>query len=182
MAFKAKLEKIEGTCGVKTFVGKHRVVISYDPTVTSEEKILEEIFVPSKFRVNSPDPASTGRVKVVTIRTEKMTDKMDLNYLGLRMRQSDKKIFGLESEYDCPLIVRIFLDPEENIDREWCKEIVERKSLEMPTAGGGVKETPTNFAFVRLEEGESFIPMPEYLAVGPGGRQAETAVRTTAGL
>lgn len=72
MAFKAKLEKIRGVYGVKTFVAHHRAVITYDPSVTTSEKIQESVFTPSKFRVNTPDPAVTDSIKVVTIRTENM--------------------------------------------------------------------------------------------------------------
>lgn len=163
MAFKARLERIVGTCGVKTYVGKHRVIISYDPTVISAEKIQEEIFVPSKFRVNPLDPQAADSIKVVTIRTEKMGDKTDLNYLGLQMRLTGKKIYGLESEYDCPLIVRVFMDPTENLDKAWFKEIVEKKVLAMPVHGGGVKETPVDYDFVKLEDGERFVPVADYL-------------------
>ena len=39
MAFKAKLEKIRGVYGVKTFVAHHRAEITYDPSVTTPEQI-----------------------------------------------------------------------------------------------------------------------------------------------
>ncbi len=97
MAFKAKLEKIRGVYGVKTFVAHHRAVITYDPSVTTSEKIQESVFTPSKFRVNTPDPAATDSIKVVTIRTENMYDKLDLNYLGLQMRLTEKK--GADQRY-----------------------------------------------------------------------------------
>ena len=35
MAFKARMEKVRGVHGVKTFVGSHSVVISYDPSKTT---------------------------------------------------------------------------------------------------------------------------------------------------
>ena len=157
MAFKAKLEKIRGVYGVKTFVAHHRAEITYDPSVTSPEQIQKSVFTPSKFRVNTPDPAVVDSVKVVTIRTENMYDKLDLNYLGLQMRLTDKKIYGLESEFACPLIVRVYMDPSENLDKAWFKQIVNMKELEMPVHGGGTKITPVNFKFVDLEDGESYI-------------------------
>lgn len=157
MAFKAKLEKIRGVYGVKTFVAHHRAEITYDPSVTTPEQIQESVFTPSKFRVNTPDPAVVDSVKMVTIRTENMYDKLDLNYLGLQMRLTDKKIYGLESEFACPLIVRVYMDPSENLDKAWFKQIVNMKELEMPVHGGGTKTTPVNFKFVDMEDGESFI-------------------------
>ena len=157
MAFKAKLEKIRGVYGVKTFVAHHRAEITYDPSVTTPEQIQESVFTPSKFRLNTPDPAVVDSVKMVTIRTENMYDKLDLNYLGLQMRLTDKKIYGLESEFACPLIVRVYMDPSENLDKAWFKQIVNMKELEMPVHGGGTKTTPVNFKFVDMEDGESYI-------------------------
>lgn len=163
MAFKGKMEQVAGVHGVKTFASSHTVVLSYDPAVTSEEKLLEAIYEPSHFRVNSPEPSEYKSLRVQTIRTEHMPNKTDLNYLGMQMRLSGKKIFGIESEYDCPLIVRVYSDPEEQLDEAWYREIVEKKVLEMPVHGGGVKETPLNFDFVRLEKGESSIDIADYL-------------------
>ena len=157
MAFKAKLEKIRGVYGVKTFVAHHRAEITYDPSVTTPEQIQESVFTPSKFRVNTPDPAVVDSVKMVTIRTENMYDKLDLNFLGLQMRLTDKKIYGLESVFACPLIVRVYMDPSENLDKAWFKQIVNMKELEMPVHGGGTKTTPVNFKFVDMEDGESYI-------------------------
>ncbi len=120
---------------VKTFVGSHTVIISYDPAKTTAEKIQEEVFVPSHFRVWSPDPAKLPELKILTIRTEKMYDKLDLNYLGLQFRQTGKGIFGVESEYNCPLIVRVYASPNEELDEAFFKEIVNKKVLQMPVHG-----------------------------------------------
>lgn len=163
MAFKAKLEKIRGVHGVKTFVSHHRAVITYDPAATTPEIIQESVFTPSKFRVNTPDMASVDSIKVVTIRTENMYDKLDLNYLGLQMRLTDKKIYGLESEFACPLIVRVYMDASETADKAWFKKIVNMKELEMPVHGGGTKVTPVNFKFVDLEDGESYISTESFI-------------------
>ena len=73
------------------------------------------------------------------------------------MRLTDKKIYGLESEFACPLIVRVYMDPSENLDKAWFKQIVNKKELEMPVHGGGTKTTPVNFKFVDMEDGESYI-------------------------
>lgn len=163
MAFKAKLEKIRGVHGVKTFVSHHRAVITYDPAATTPEIIQESVFTPSKFRVNTPDMAAVDSIKVVTIRTENMYDKLDLNYLGLQMRLTDKKIYGLESEFACPLIVRVYMDASETADKAWFKKIVNMKELEMPVHGGGTKITPVNFKFVDLEDGESYISTESFI-------------------
>ena len=163
MAFKAKLEKIAGVYGVKVFVKRHAADILYDPSKTDHDKIQEAIYVPSKFRVNTPDHKELKTLKVVTIRTEGMYDKMDINYLGMQMRNTGKKIYGLETEFACPLIVRVYMDPSENLDKKWYKEIVEMDVLEMPVHGGGTKEVEVDYAFVRLEDEVSEISTEEFL-------------------
>ena len=163
MAFKGKLVQIPGTHGVKTYVGKHRVHITYDPAVTSPEKIQEAIFVPTRFKVNTPDLQTVSQVKKITIRTEAMPDKMDLNNFGMQLRLSGKQIYGVESEFGCPLYVRVYMDPAEEADAKWFKEIVEKKTLEMPLPDGSVKTTPLSFKFVKMEEGEELIPVEDYI-------------------
>ncbi|MBP9987460.1 MAG: 4Fe-4S binding protein [Bacteroidales bacterium] len=158
MAFKAKAEKIKGVYGVKTFVRSHKVVLTYDPSATTEDAIREKIFTPSKFRIESPSPAETDSVKVVTIRTEGMFDKMDLNYLGLQMRNFDKKIYGLESEFACPLIVRVFMDPTSDADKDWFKEVVNMPQLEL-----GKKMIDLNSEFVKMEDEVSYVSISDYL-------------------
>lgn len=162
MAFKAKLERIPGVYGVKTFVKHGRVVISYNPAQTEQEKIEGAVFTPTKFRINSPE-ASVEKVKVITIRTENMHDKLDPNYLGMRIRETGKKFYGLETEYDCPIIVRLYMDVDEPVDEDFLEDVVEAKVLMMPQHGGGVKEIPTNYKFAGLEEGADTIAIRPYL-------------------
>ena len=152
MTFKAKMEKVPGVHGVKTFVGSHTVVVTYDANVIDAEKVESLIFVPSKFRVNSLEPGQYDSLKCVTIRTEKMFDKLDLNYLGLQMRLTEKKIYGLESLDDCPLVVKVYMAPDEDLDETWFKHVVEKKTLDMPVHGGGVKTTELGFKFIRMEK------------------------------
>ena len=151
MTFKAKLEKIPGVHGVKTYVKRHSADILYDPAKTDPDKIQEAVFVPSKFRVATPDHNEVPELKIVTIRTEGMYDKMDINYLGMQMRLTGKRIYGLETEFACPLIVRVYMDPAEDLDEDWFEEIVEKETLEMPVHGGGVNEIELGYKFEDYE-------------------------------
>ena len=174
MAFKARMEKVPGVHGVKTYVGSHTVVVSYDPSVTTAEKIEQQIFVPSHFKVATPDPVAMPELKVVSLRVEKMYDKMDLNYLGLQFRgEEESGIFGVESEYDCPVLVRVYMDPSKAHDEAWFKEIVNRKKLIMPIHGGGTKETPMDLKFVRMEKESGVIATPEFMHRMFNGFKAE---------
>ncbi|MCQ2159099.1 MAG: hypothetical protein MJY43_04680, partial [Bacteroidales bacterium] len=92
-----------------------------------------------------------------------MYDKMDLNYLGLQFRQAGRGIFGLESEYACPLVIRVYVSPEEEFTSDWFKEIVSMKTLSMPVHGGGTKDTPVDFKYVKLEDEVSTISVKDFL-------------------
>ena len=163
MAFKAKLQKIQGVYGVKVFVKRHAADILYNPAQTDPDKIQEAIFVPSKFRIMTPDPAESDSLKVMTIRTEGMYDKMDINYLGLQFRLTGKKLYGLETEFACPLIVRVYMDPSEEVDKAWFKEVVEKKELAMPVHGGGEKITPVDYDFVKLEDEVTMVSTESFI-------------------
>lgn len=177
MAFKARMEKVSGVHRVKTFVGTHTVEIFYDDAVTNAEKIQKSVFTPSHFRVWTPDPSKISSLKIITLRIEKMYDKLDLNYLGLQFRNTGKSIFGVVSEYDCPVKVKVYMSADEKLDEAWFKEQVNKKVLAMPVHGGGVKETPMNLEFVKMEEGEEYIEVHEYLEMMFDGFVYESAKR-----
>ena len=163
MAFKAKLEKIKGIHGVKTYVTHKTADILYNPAVITPEKIQEAIYVPSKFRVQTPDHNELETLKVITIRTEGMYDKMDINYLGLQMRLTGKRIYGLETEWACPLIVRVYAAEDEELDEDWFEEIVEKDKLVMPVHGGGTKEIEVDYEFVEMEDGIGSISTVDFI-------------------
>ena len=163
MAFKAKLQKIQGIHGVKTFVTHKTADILYNPAVITPEKIQEAIYVPSKFRVQTPDHNELDSLKVITIRTEGMYDKMDINYLGLQMRLTGKRIYGLETEWACPLIVRVYAAQDEELDEDWFEEIVEMDKLVMPVHGGGTKEIEVDYEFVEMEDEVTTISTEDFI-------------------
>lgn len=165
-AFMARLEKIKGVHGVKTYVRSHRAVITYNPAVISVEKLTEEIYVPSHCRIESPDWHEVPEVKVLTIRTEHMPNTSDLNNLAnqFRFTYTDKKVYGLDSEYDCPLIVHLYVDPACELTEDELREIVEKKSVDLTNKDGELfKSIPVDFEFVKLESGSRTMDTREYL-------------------
>lgn len=165
-AFMNKLMGIKGVHGVKTYVGHHRAIITYDPAKTDEDTIREEIFVPVQVKTDKhPELIADNPIKVITIRTENMFDRMDFTYLGLQFRQTDKLIYGLESEFACPLIVRLFVDPSEEISEEWVKSIVEKPELVTtnPKTGEVIKTIPTDYKFVKMEKEVEEITVKEFV-------------------
>ncbi len=161
-AFSAQLQKIPGVYGVATYVKHYRVNIFFDPTETSEEVIRKAIYVPAKFKINHPSQEDS-LIKVITIRTENMHDKLDPNYLGMQFRNSGKKYFGLETQYDCPIIVRLYMGINEPIDKGFIKQMVELKKLDMPVHGGGSREVEVDYKLVDVEPGVDTISRKEFL-------------------
>lgn len=127
MTFKAKMEKVPGVHGVKVFVTRQSADILYNAEATSPEKIREAIYVPSRCKVQQLDPSVTTSLKTVVIRTEGMYEKGDLDNLGAMLKETGRKIYWLESEFACPLIVRVIMDAGENLDKDWFEEIVEKE-------------------------------------------------------
>ncbi len=165
-AFQGRLEKIKGVHGVKTYVRSHRAVILYDPAVITLEKLNEEIFVPSHSRIESPDWREVPEVKVLTLRTEHMPNASDLNNLAnqFRFTYTDKKVYGLDSQYDCPLIVHLYMDPSSELTKDELKEIVEKKTVDITNKEGEVlRSVDVDFEFVRLEDEVSTMDTRDYL-------------------
>ena len=127
MTFKAKMEKVPGVHGVKVFVTRQYADILYNAEATSPEKIREAIYIPSRCKVQQLDPSVTTSLKTVVIRTEGMYEKGDLDNLGAMLKETGRKIYWLESEFACPLIVRVIMDAGENLDEDWFEEIVENE-------------------------------------------------------
>lgn len=152
MTFKAKLQAIRGTHGVKVYVKRHAATILFDPAEISREQLMQEIFVPSRFRIQRVDPEALPQLKCVTIRTEGMYDRYDINYLGHLFYQTGEKIYALETEYACPLIVRVYMDPATEVDEKWFKSVVEKEEVTVPATGGGKRTVALDYAFVEVEE------------------------------
>ena len=149
MTLKAKMEKVHGVHGVRVFVRQQSADILYNADVTSPEKIREALYVPSKCKVQQLDPATVKTLKVAVIRTEGMYEKGDLENLGRIFRETGRKIYWLESEFACPLIIRVYMDNSESIDEAWFKETVEQE-----------------YDFVKMEENVSRISTAEYIKNG----------------
>ena len=161
--FSAKLQRIAGVHGVKTYVKHHEVDIFFDPSVTNEDTIREAIYVPSSFRINSFTAGDADSLMIITIRTENMYDKLDVNYLGMQFRNTGRRYYGLETEFACPLIVRLYIHPDEVVDKNFLKKTVEKEILDMPAKGGTTTPIECDYKFVKLEESYKMIPAGEYL-------------------
>lgn len=167
-AFAAALQQnVPGTYGVKTFAKTHRAEVQYDPKQITVEKITELIYVPSAFKCRTPELASVPTLKVITIRTEHMTEKNAANLLGLQMQQADTLVYGVDTQWGCPLFVRLYVNPAFDRDEAWIKSVVEKPELEFINPKTGEKTGKTkalSFEYVGTDyELEETIPTTEFL-------------------
>ena len=116
----------------------------------------------TKFKIATP-PQDASRIKVITIHTENMYERMDPNYLGMQLRLTKKGYYGLEAESSHPLIIRLYMNINEPVDEDFLKSIVEQKDLQMPVHGGGTKPVQLNFVFISLEKQMDTITRKEFL-------------------
>ena len=161
-AFSAQLQKIEGVYGVSTFVKHHNVSILYNPDKITPDKIKELIYIPVKFKISTP-PQDLDSLVVITIRTEKMYDKLDATYLGMQFRATEKGYYGLETEYACPLIVRLYINKNEPIDKDFLEKIVELESVQIPSANDEFKTIELEYEFISLDEKVDKISRLDFL-------------------
>ncbi len=149
-AFSAQMKKVPGVYGVATYVRSHTVTIYYNPAETNIDKITQAVFTPTTTKLNNP-PADIPVLNVVTLGVDKLFDKLDVNYLGLLFKQHEG-FYGIQTEYACPVIVRLYVDPKTDVSEENLRKIVESKELVMQVHGGGEKIIPCDYVLVNISE------------------------------
>ena len=110
------------------------------------------------------DAEAMPQLKCVTIRTEGMYDKTDIMYLGFLLYQTGYGFYALETEFSCPLTVRVYMDPALDFDEEWFENVVEKDEVTVPAKGGGTRTVSLDYTFVRTEEEVSYISTEELLS------------------
>ena len=139
-AFSAKMQKVPGVYGVKTFVKRHAVVISYDPKAIDETSIDKAIFSPTTMKFATPK-AGVDSLSVVRIGVEGLHDRMDMIYFGMVL-QKIEGVYGFTSEFACPVDVTVYADPAAGITEKMFEEAIDAEELVIPA-----------------KEGEKVIPM-----------------------
>lgn len=166
-AFMSKLMRIPGVHGVKTYVKSHRAEITYDTKRISQEEIEKKIFVPSAHKVTTPDPKQIDSIRVITLLTEGMSDKLDVNYFSLQLRFSEfgDKIYGVDSEFSCPLTVHVYIDPTLEVPEGWWKQIVNKKEVVFPQTNPDkpTKTIEVNSKFVSQGPDAGMISTADFL-------------------
>ncbi len=180
-AFSVKMQKVPGVYGVKTFVNRHAVVITYDPAVTNEDAINRAIFTPTTMKFETPKPALDS-LSVVRLGVEGLHDKMDMVYFGGILRNLDG-VYGFDAQYACPVDVKLYVDPAAELPEQLLRDSIEVKEVHMLVHGGGTKAVPAHYKLKGYEQTGEKISRREFLEMmfastrelsAPFKRNAET--------
>lgn len=160
-AFAAKMRSVPGVYGVTTYVNRFAVVVHYDPTETTWEKIEESMFTPTKRKLTQP-PVGVDKLKIITMEIDQLFDRQDITNLGNIFRETEG-YYGLLSEYACPVKVKIFMHVDKEIDPKEIRRIVETREFEMPVHGGGVRKITCKYKLESLWEQVDTIARQDFL-------------------
>ncbi|MDE6624724.1 MAG: 4Fe-4S binding protein [Alistipes sp.] len=133
-AFSAKMQGVPGVYGVRTYVKRHAVQISYSPSQTDTVRIQQAIFTPTQRKYKSPGE-DTPMLDVLKLGVEGLHDRMDMIYFGMALQRIEG-IFGFTSEFDCPVAVTLYVDPAAGLTREQLAEAIDAPELVIPVKDG----------------------------------------------
>lgn len=126
-AFANQMRRVEGIYGVSTYVASHTVHILYDTTLYNDEKLQQLMFVPVK-KVIEPVAKDVDSVVYMSLTIDKFFDPLDATYLQHLLDQKTDAC-GYQSEFACPVIVRIYFPAGKVPDRETLAQAIESKRL-----------------------------------------------------
>ncbi len=150
-ALSAKLQSVPGVYGVKTYVRRHGLVISYDSKVINERKLQELLFTPTIRKYSMPDE-SVPEIQVICLGIEGLRDRMDMIHFGLLFLGETDGIFGFTSEFDCPVKVELYVDPAKGYNEDSIRALVEVKEYLIPNSKPDAKPFEMDFDMITYEE------------------------------
>jgi polyferredoxin len=132
-AFANQMRKVNGIYGASTYVASHSVHILYDTTLYNEEKLQQLLFVPEK-RIISSVAKEVDSVAYYTLTVDKFFDPLDATYLQHLLDQKTEAC-GYQSEFACPVIIRIYFPAGSEPDKETLVKAIESKNLSFTSNG-----------------------------------------------
>jgi 4Fe-4S binding domain len=126
-AFANHLRDVKGIYGVSTYVGSHTLKILYDKAIYNDTTIQKLLFIPEK-RVLADLNSDVDSVAVYKLSIDRFFDPFDASYLQLLLRQKTQAC-GYQSDFACPVIVRIYFPADRSTDIKSLADIIESESL-----------------------------------------------------
>ncbi len=158
-SFANQMRRVEGIYGVSTFVASHTVNILYDPTRYDDEKLQEMIFVPQKKVIRSL-AAGIDSVVYYSLAIDNFFDPLDATYLQHLLDQRTTAC-GYQSEFACPVTVRIYFPAGEQPDRQELVSAIESKRLKY-TVNENEFNVKTAYKVESFEQGYETLSRADY--------------------
>ena len=159
-AFSGRMQAIRGVYGVATFVNRFGVRVWYDPSEVAVETLQEAIFNPVRRRLNDVPPGEPY-VKVITLGISGLYDAQDVTVLGNILRQ-DPDIYGIQSQFACPVIIRLFVRADREFTRRELASVIEIKEFDMPVHGGGTRRVACDYKVETMDRNVEMMPRLEF--------------------
>ncbi|NOZ60497.1 MAG: 4Fe-4S binding protein [Calditrichaeota bacterium] len=134
MALYRKIKDKKGIYGLDTYAKSHTVNIYYDPNKLSEAGIRKELFSPRRYKTRTFKRYKPDSLTVWEVGIDNLFDIVDHMNM-IRVFNHNLHVFGFESEYGDPVMVRIFFDSDSTNAAEIKKQIDETKHIERKIRG-----------------------------------------------
>jgi hypothetical protein len=165
IAFSNQMRKVPGVTGVTTFVSTNTVKILYSPDITDTLSIQRAIFSPIKILLRMPE-GEINRFAEFSLLVDNFFDPMDASYLQqLLMKNND--IYGLTSEFGCPVKITLFASADSKVDEGFLKELIQTRTMEQPLTNGKTLIINMNFKVKSVEKNPVILSREDLLARVP---------------
>lgn len=158
-AFANQMKKVEGIYGVSTYVGTHTVKILYNKSLYDDEKIQKLLFVPEK-RILRTLKSLSDSVAVYSLTVDNFFDPLDAGYLQYLLQQKTEAC-GYQSEFACPVVLRIYFPAGKQPDVNTLKGIIQSESLTYES-NGNTFNAELNYRVITISDEPETIKGVDY--------------------
>jgi len=158
-AFANQMRKVNGIYGVSTYVASHTVHILYDPSLFDDEKLQKLLFTPEK-RIIETVPTDVDSIAYYTLTVDKFFDPLDATYMQHLLDQKTDAC-GFQSEFACPVIIRIYFPAGSIPGQAELTEVVESKHLSF-TSNGNEFNVRLPYKVITFDETPVIISKRDY--------------------
>jgi len=160
IVFASHMYDMEGVYGVATYLKDQRAKIWYDAEFADTTGIREWIFSPAVIPIHDL-PDTVSQISYYSLRVDNFLDPLDGNLLA-EILAADPGIYGLTTEFACPVKVSVYYSHDGNLSADKLKRMVEQKDVK----GKSKDEKATiklNFKVTEIKTEPKTLTRTEYL-------------------
>jgi NAD-dependent dihydropyrimidine dehydrogenase PreA subunit len=169
-AFANQMRKVDGIFGVSTYVASHTVKILYNKAMYNDTTIQKLLFIPEK-RVLAELAPYVDSISVISLTVDRFFDPLDASYLQYLLQQKTDAC-GYQSDFACPVIIRIYFPNGRHPDMKTLVDIIESESLTYKIDEATYK-VKLNYKVITISDKPEVISRIDYNKMVPIGRQSQ---------